>query len=153
VRITLPCRSIAFILILGISGLAWGQNGSHSDTGPLPPPPSGAAAFVGRPPAIPFEKLGTQDALMRTIFRGQGPDNTNVEIREVIIGARALVLDPLPGQALVDLRSGDVSLQVGDRSIQLGVSNVISVAAGVPLEFRHSSDVPPVLRIYIVEVR
>jgi hypothetical protein len=151
VRITLRCGSIA--LILGFSGLAWGQDGSHSDTGPLPPPPSDAAEFVNRRPAILFEKLGTQDGMMRTIFQGQGPDNTNVEIREVIIGARALVLDPLPGQALVDLRSGEVSLQAGDRSVQLGISNVISVASGVPLEFRHSSDVPAVLRIYIVEVR
>ena len=58
---------------------------------------------------------------MRTIFRDQGPDNSNIEIREVIIGARALVrLDPLPGPALIDLRSGEGSLQAGDRSIQLG---------------------------------
>jgi hypothetical protein len=152
VRITLPCGSIA--LVLAVSGLALGQDGSHRDTGPLPPPPSGAAAYVGRPPEIPFERLGTQDGSMRTIFQGQGPNNSNIEIREIIIGARAFVrLDPLPGQALVDLRSGEGSLQAGDRSIQLGVSNVISVASGVPIEFRNSSDVPSVLRIYLVEVR
>jgi|HubBroStandDraft_6_1064221.scaffolds.fasta_scaffold1376386_1 hypothetical protein len=91
---------------------------------------------------------------MRTIFQGQGPDISNIEIREVIVGARALVrLDPLPGSALIDLRSGEGSLQAGDRSIQLGVSNVISVASGVPLDFRNSSDVSSVLRIYLVEVR
>jgi hypothetical protein len=91
---------------------------------------------------------------MRTILQGQGPNNSNIEIREIIIGARAFVrLDPLPGQALVDLRSGEGSLQAGDRPIQLGVSNVISVASGVPIEFRNSSDVPSVLRIYLVEVR
>jgi len=152
VRITLPCGSIA--LVLAVSGLAFGQNGSHSDTGPLPPPPSGTAAYVGQPPTNPFESLGTQEGSMRTIFLGQGPDNSNIEIREVIIGARALVrLDPLPGQALVDLRSGEGSLQAGDRSIQLGVSNVISVASGVALEFRNSGDVPSVLRIYLVGVR
>ena len=151
-HITLPCGSIA--LVLAVSGLAWGQDGSHSDTGPLPPPPSGAAAYVGRPPAIPFERLGTQDGSMRTIFQGQGPDISNIEIREVIVGARALVrLDPLPGSALIDLRSGEGSLQAGDRSIQLWVSNVISVASGVPLDFRNSSDVSSVLRIYLVEVR
>lgn len=151
-HITLPCGSIA--LVLAVSGLAWGQDGSHSDTGPLQPPPSGAAAYVGRPPAIPFERLGTQDGSMRTIFQGQGPDISNIEIREVIVGARALVrLDPLPGSALIDLRSGEGSLQAGDRSIQLGVSNVISVASGVPLDFRNSSDVSSVLRIYLVEVR
>ena len=151
-RITLPCGSIA--LVLAVSGLALGQDGSHSDTGPLPLPPPGAAAYVGRPPAIPFERLGTQDGSMRTIFRDQGPDNSNIEIREVIIGARALVrLDPLPGPALIDLRSGEGSLQAGDRSIQLGVSNVIPVASGVPLDFRNSSDVSSVLRIYLVEVR
>ena len=151
-RITLPCGSIA--LVLAVSGLAWGQDGSHSDTGPLPPPPPGAAAYVGRPAAIPFERLGTQDGSIRTIFQGQGPDSSNTEIREVIICARALVrLDPLPGPALVDLRSGEGSLQAGDRSIRLEVSNVIAVASGVPLEFRNSSDVPSVLRIYLVEVR
>jgi hypothetical protein len=91
---------------------------------------------------------------MRTIFQGQGPDNSNIEIREVIIGVRALVrLDPLSGQALVDLRSGEGSLQAGDRSLRLEVSNVRSVASGVPLEFRNSSDVPSVLRIYLVGVR
>jgi hypothetical protein len=91
---------------------------------------------------------------MRTIFQGQGPDNRNIEIREVIVGARALVrLDPLPGQAIVDLRSGESSVQAGDRSIQLGVSNVISVASGVTLELHNSSDVPSVLRIYLVGAR
>ena len=151
-RVTLPCGSIAFVF--AISGLAWGQDGAHSDTGPLPPPPPGAVAYVGRPPAIPFERLGTQDGSIRTIFQGQGPDISNIEIREVIVGARALVrLDPLPGPALIDLRSGEGSLQAGDRSIQLGVSNVISVAPGLPLDFRNSSDVPSVLRIYLVEVR
>lgn len=151
-RIILPCGSIA--LIIAVSGLALGQDASQIDTGPLPPPPSGAAAYVGQPPAIPFQRLGTQDGSTRTIFQGQGPTNSNIEIREVIIGARTLVrIDPLPGQALVDLRSGEVSLQAGDRSIQLGLSNIISVAPGMPLEFRNSSDVSSVLRIYLVEVR
>lgn len=151
-RITLPCGTIA--LVLAVSGLALGQDNSHSETGPLPPPPSDATAYVGQPPAIPFEKLGTQDGSMRTIFRGQGPNNSNIEVRELIIGARALVrLDPLPGSALVDLRSGEGSLQAGDRPVELGVSNVISVTSGVPLEFRSSSDVPSVLRIYLVGSR
>lgn len=151
-RITVLCGSIVFAL--AVSGLAFGQDNSHSDTGPLPPPPSGAAAHVDRSPTNPFERLGTQDGSMRTIFQGQGPDNRNIEIREVIVGARALVrLDPLPGQAIVDLRSGESSVQAGDRSIQLGVSNVISVASGVTLELHNSSDVPSVLRIYLVGAR
>lgn len=150
-RTTLPCGSIA--IALAVSGLAWGQDGSHKDTGPLPPPQM-ASVYASRPPAVPFERLGTQAGSTRTVFQGPGPSNSKIEIRELVVGPRALVqLDPFPGPAIVDLRSGEGSLKAGERTMQLEIANVISVASGLPFEFRNSGDAPLVLKLYLVEVR
>jgi hypothetical protein len=152
VRTTLLCGSIA--LALAAFNLAWGQDGSHNKTRPLPPPPPGAAAYTSAPPAIPFQSLGTQAGSMRTVFQGPGPGNLKIEIRELMVGPRTAVrLDPLPGPALVNPRSGEGSLKAGDRAERLGIANVVSAPSGVPLEFQNSSEAPLVLTLYLVEVR
>lgn len=151
-RTTLRCGSIALALV--VARMATAAEGSHSDSGPLPAPPPGAAAYVSPAPGIPFEALGTQAGAMRTVFQGPGPSNSKVEIRELIVGARALVrLDPLSGPALVDPRSGTGSLKAGVLAVQLDIPNVISVPSGAPLEIDNNGDDPLVLRLYIVEAR
>jgi len=91
---------------------------------------------------------------MRTVFQGPGPGNLKIEIRELIVGPRTAVrLDPLPGPALVNPRSGEGSLKAGDRTVRLGIANVVSAASGVPLEFQNSTEAPLVLTLYLVGVR
>ena len=153
-RTILLCFSAALALCPGASGPARGQDDAERATADLPPPPAGAAEYPARTPGAPFERIGGQNAAMRTIFQGPGPDNSRIEIREIIVGPRADVeLPPMPGPALVDPRSGAGSMKAGERSEALATANTVAVAAGVPLALSNSADVPLVVKLYVVEAR
>ena len=91
---------------------------------------------------------------MRTVFKGPGPGNLEIEIRELIVGPRTMVrVDALPGPTLVNPRSGEGTLKTGDHTARLDIANVVSGMSGVPLEFQNTSDAPLVLTLYLVEAR
>jgi hypothetical protein len=142
------------ILILGACGASWGQDAPLGDSDPLPPPPPNAAVQPERGIEHPFERIGDQAGSMRVMFEGPGPGNTQIEIREILVGPKALVRIPaLPGPALVDLRSGAATLRLGDRTAQLNLGNATSVAAGEQIEIQNSVEDPLVVRLYVVEAR
>jgi hypothetical protein len=145
----ISCGAVA--VALTASGLASAQN--DIDTGPLASPPAGAPEYNAQAPAIPFERIGTQGGSMRTLFQGDGPGNSRVEIRELIIGPRAIVeLQPLSGAALLDPRSGTGSVKAGERTEQLS-SGVVAVSARTPLAISNSGDAALVVKLFIVETR
>jgi hypothetical protein len=145
----ISCSAAA--IVLTASGLASAQN--DIDTGPLPSPPAGAPEYNAQAPAIPFERIGTQGGSMRTLFQGAGPGNSRVEIRELIIGPRAVVELPPSGAALLDPRSGLGSVEAGGRTEQLSSGAVIAIAPDVPLAIRNSSEAALVVKLFIVEAR
>ncbi len=132
--------------------LALAQGGGHEDTGPLPESAASNPAAV-RPLPAPFERLGTQNAGIRAVFRGIGPANANVEIRELIVAPRSTVrLDSVPGTTLVDARSGEAMLRVDGQPPTRAAAGVTIVPAGEPLEII-GGDTPSILRLYSVGVR
>jgi hypothetical protein len=121
--------------------------------GELPPPSPDLPIFAGQPATHPFEPMSGPTA-SRVLFEGAGPDNTQIVIREMLIGPGADVrLDALPGPALVDPRSGVGTLRAGDRSEQLQIAKAISVKPGIPIELTNDGDDSLMLRLYIVETR
>ena len=140
-------------LSLAVCSVAWGQD-QGPGMGDLPPPSPDLPIFAGQPGTHPFEPMSGQAAASRVLFEGAGPDNTQIVIREMLIGPGADVrLDALPGPALVDPRSGAGTLRAGDRSEQLQISTAISVEPGVPIEITNHGDNSLMLRLYIVETR
>jgi hypothetical protein len=151
-----PMRFISalpiWVLALAATPLALAQGGGHEDTGPLPESAAGNATAV-RPPAAEFERLGTQNAGIRSVFHGTGPSNANVEIRELIVAPHSTVrLDSVPGTTLVDVRGGEAILRVDGQPPIKAAASVTTVPAGQPLEIT-GGDTPSVLRLYSVEVR
>jgi hypothetical protein len=147
----IPALSI-WALAIAATPLALAQDGGHEDTGPLPESAAGNPAAV-RPPAAAFERLGTQNAGIRTIFRGTGPANANVEIRDLIVAPHSTVrLDPMRGTTLVDARGGEAMLSVDGQPPTPAAVGVTTVPAGQLLEIT-GGDTPSVLRLYSVEVR
>ncbi len=140
-------------LSLAVCPAAWGQD-QGPGIGELPPPSPDLPISSGQPATHPFAAISGQAAASRVLFEGAGPDNTQIVIREMLIGPGADVrLDALPGPALVDLRSGIGSLRTGDRPEQLEIANAISVKPGIPIELTNDGDDSLMLRLYIVETR
>ena len=148
----LSALSICALVAIAATPHALAQGGGHEDTGPLPDSPAGNPAAV-RPPSAAFERLGTQNAGVRSVFDGTGPDNANVEIRELIVAPHSTVrLDPVPGTTLVDPRSGEAVLRGGGQPLARGAAGVTTVPSGESLEIT-GGDTPTILRLYSVEVR
>jgi hypothetical protein len=140
-------------LSLAACSAAWGQD-QEPGMGELPPPSLDLPIFAGQPATHPFEAMSGRAAASRVLFEGAGPDNTQIVIREMLIGPGADVrLDALRGPALVDLRSGAGTLRAGDRLEQLQIAKAISVKPGVPIELTNDGDDSLMLRLYVVETR
>jgi hypothetical protein len=144
--------SAVTVLTIAACGAARGQ--PEPGTGELPPPRPNAPVFAGQPIAHPFQSVAGEPAATRVLFQGPGPNNTQVTIRELLIGPKGQVhLNALPGPALIDTRSGTGSLRAGDRSGPLQIATATSVAPGVPIELRNDGEDALVLRLYVVEAR
>jgi hypothetical protein len=140
-------------LSLAVCSAAWGQD-QEPGMAELPPPSPDLPIFAGQPATHPFTAISGQAAASRVLFEGAGPNNTQIVIREMLIGPGADVrLDALRGPALVDPRSGAGTLRAGDRSEQLQISTAISVEPGIPIEIKNDGDNSLMLRLYIVETR
>jgi hypothetical protein len=140
-------------LSLAVCSAAWGQD-QGPGIGELPPPSPDLPISAGQPATHPFAAISGQAAASRILFEGAGPNNTQIVIREMLIGPGADVrLDALRGPALVDPRSGAGTLRAGDRSEQLQISTAISVEPGIPIEIKNDGDNSLMLRLYIVETR
>jgi hypothetical protein len=141
------------VLSLAACCAAWGQDPGPG-IGELPPPSPDLPISAGQPATHPFAAMSGQAAASRVLFEGAGPNNTEIVIREMLIGPGADVrLDALRGPALVDPRSGAGTLRAGDRSEQLQISTAISVEPGIPIEITNDGDNSLMLRLYIVETR
>jgi hypothetical protein len=150
-------RRVSYLGVVAVSlavcSLAWGQD-QGPGIGELPPPSPDLPISAGQPATHPFAAISGQAAASRVLFEGAGPNNTQIVIREMLIGPGADVrLDALRGPALVDPRSGAGTLRAGDRSEQLQISTAISVEPGIPIEIKNDGDNSLMLRLYIVETR
>jgi hypothetical protein len=118
--------------------------------GLLPPPPSGplAEAVAAR---SPFEESPSPGVSLRTRFRGGGPLQTDVEVRDAVVAPRAtLQVPPVNGVALLDLHSGHASASVGGKAVALSAGRPTSVAARTPASITNDGDGPLALRLYVV---
>jgi hypothetical protein len=150
-RRALPSTIIA--LTIAACGMAWGQDRERG-SGELPSPSQDAPVFAGQPVAHPFEPLQGQPAATRVLFEGPGPDNTQIVIRELLIGPKGHVhLDALRGPALIEAQSGNGRLRAGERLGELQIATATSVATGMPIELSNDGDDTLVIRLSVVEAR
>ena len=85
-------RRVAYLGVVALSlaacSAAWGQD-QEPGMAELPPPSPDWPIFAGQPATHPFEAMSGQAAASRVLFEGAGPDNTQIVIREMLIGPGA----------------------------------------------------------------
>jgi len=126
---------------------------SRTISRPLPTPPPGELKFAGIPPAHPFEK---QDGnhFARTVFETDGPSNSHIEVRDVLIPPHAkATVAALPGPVVIDPAGTDnVTLSQGGKPEALGGA-MRQVPAGQALAFENSNSQPVTVRLYVIRSR
>jgi hypothetical protein len=145
---------LTFAMSLLVSQLTWAQTELRENAAPLPEPPPNAPSFVESVPIVPFSRLENQNGSIRTVFQGVGPGGVEIELRDVIVAPHASVrFDSIKGPVVIDTRSGEGRMTMGDRSATLDVANVASMAADGAIEVQNKGETPLVMMIYVVEGR
>jgi hypothetical protein len=120
---------------------------------PLPPPPTGELKYAGTPPANPFAKQ-TGNYYGRTVFETDGPGNSHIEVRDVLIPPHSTSsVEALPGPAVVDPTTGKATVSIGDKPETMAVEAMRSLPAGQVLRFENSDSRPAVIRLYVIRGR
>jgi hypothetical protein len=121
--------------------------------GPLPPPPSGTLKFAGTPPAHPFHKEAG-NYYTRTVFETDGPSNSRIEVRDVLIPPRGKSqFAALPGPAVLDLATGTARLMTGGKPEAIAAGAMRSLPAGQALELENPDARPAIMRLYVIRAR
>lgn len=119
-----------------------------------PPPPEGEIKYAGTPPAHPFAKQ-TGNYYARVMFETDGPGNSHIEIRDVLIPPRSKsTVEALPGPVVIDpADAGNVTLSTGDKPEALSAGAFRSLPAGQSLAFENPDARPATVRLYIIRSR
>lgn len=121
--------------------------------GTLPPPPVGQLKYAGTPPAHPFARQAG-NYYARTAFETDGPDNSHIEVRDVLIPPRSKsAVAALPGPAILDLATGTATILTGDKPETLAVGTMRSVPPNQVLQFENPDSRPAIVRLYVIRGR
>jgi hypothetical protein len=122
-------------------------------TKPLPPPPTGELKYAGNPVPHPFTKQ-EGNHFARTAFETDGPGNSHIEVRDILIPPKAKsTVAPLPGSAVMDLSNGKVTLAIGDKREELSGGPMRALPGGQALEFENTESQPAAIRLFIIRAR
>jgi hypothetical protein len=122
-------------------------------TKPLPPPPAGELKYAGNPVPNPFTKQ-EGNHFDRTAFETDGPGNSHIEIRDILIPPKAKsTVAALPGSAVMDLSNGKVTLAMGDKREELSGGPMRALPGGQALEFENTDSQPASIRLFIIRAR
>ena len=121
--------------------------------GPLPAPPSGELKFAGAAPVHPFAKqVGNYFA--RTVFETDGPKNSRIEVREVLIPPQTKsAVEALPGPAIIDAALGEVTVSIGDKPEKLASGAIRALEGGQALQLENTDSRPAMVRLYVIRAR
>jgi hypothetical protein len=118
----------------------------------LPPAPADQIAAPGPAPAAPFDQKLGNAAFARTVFQTAGPSNTEITIRDAIVGPHAEgQLSASGGPVLIDLHAGTGGAEVGGRGVELNLHHPAAFPAGTAVTLKNTGDTPLVVRLYTLE--
>jgi mannose-6-phosphate isomerase-like protein (cupin superfamily) len=124
-------------------------------TGPLPPPPppdqmkladvQPQKAFVQVAPGLATRSI--------YVVEPSAKDPYHVEVLDILVApGKEAVAVPLQGAATLEVRTGNGTATIGQKSQELGAGSTFSVGEGEPLRIAAKGDGPITLRAYVVKV-
>jgi hypothetical protein len=121
--------------------------------GSLPPPPAGELKYAGPPLTRPFTKQAG-NYFARTVFETDGPGNSHIEVRDVLIPPQSKgKLEALPGSAVIEAATGTLTLSTGDHSEALATGVMRTLPAGQEQQFENSDSRPANVRLIVIRAR
>jgi hypothetical protein len=109
--------------------------------------------YAGNPVPHPFTRQ-EGNHFARTEFETDGPGNSHIEIRDILIPPKAKsTVASLPGSAVMDLSNGKVTLAMGGKREELSGGPMRALPGGQSLEFENAESQPATIRLFIIRAR
>jgi hypothetical protein len=142
----------AFLSLICATGCeSWFQHGGKG-MGTLPQTPVSEDKFSKTEPAKPFSKF-VDGLATRTLFQTSDETGTQVEVRDLLIGPRQKTESAsLPGGAVLEIRSGDGTIQIGEKQQELKPGATLSVPERAAVTIENKSDIPMTIRAFLFKV-
>lgn len=140
------------IVVAGLTGCRRSHDAFVAH-GPLPPPPSGQLKFAGALPEHPFQKE-PGDLFARTVFETDGPNGSQVEIRDLLIPPHGKSqMAALAGPAVIELATGTATIVSGTNPEPIVIGAMRALPAGQTVEVENPDARPAMLRLYLIRAR
>jgi hypothetical protein len=141
------------LLVLALAGLGACDRNRQDALAQEQPTPPGTLKFAGTPPVHPFHSEGG-NYYSRTIFETDGPKYSHIEVRDILVPPRTKSqLAPLPGPAIIELRTGNLTLATGTSPEALVAGTIYQLAAGQPIKLENPDAIPAIVRLYLIQAR
>ena len=144
--------SVVSLIVFLLTGGGCQPEKAVEGRGLLPEAPPDQTTSTAAPTKFPFDQPLGETAFVRTVFQTSGPSNIAVTVRDVIVGPHGKALLPaVAGPVVIDVSSGSGSALIGDKKLELSLQNPVSVPAGATVALANTTDLPLVLRLYLLE--
>jgi len=138
------------LLLLTLS--ACGPGKAREGHGLLSPAPADQVNSAAPAPASPFNETLGNAGFARTVFHTTGPSNTEITVRDAIVGPHTEAQLPASaGPVLIDLKSGSGSAAAGGKTADLSEQQPASFPANAAITLKNGGDTPLVVRLYVLE--
>ena len=152
-RATYPpflCSAVIAVLVFGAFGCQ--PQKALEGHGLLPPAPSGQDTSTAPAPATPFTQTDGKAAFARMMLQTAGPANTQITVRDLIVGPRGdAQLTIADSASLIEVYSGAGSVASGTITVALTLHQPVILPEGSRANINNSGDAPLMVRLYTVE--
>jgi hypothetical protein len=138
--------------LLFLTLLACAPDKAREGRGVLSPAPADQVNSAAAAQAFPFNETLGSAGFARTVFHSTGPANTEITVRDAIVGPHAEAQLPASaGPLLIDLKSGSGSADAGGKTTGLSEQQPASFPANVAITLKNGGGTPLVVRLYVLE--
>ena len=152
----IPSKYLILFAAFSVVAFQIACGGSRGNaTGPLPPPPPAEQMKVADfEPQKAFVQVAPGLATRSVyVVEPSAKDPYHVEVVDILVApGKEAVAVPLQGAATCEVRTGNGTAVIGQKSQELGIGSTFSVGEGEPLKIAAKSDGPLTLRAYVVKV-
>ena len=151
-----PSKYLILFAVFSVVASQIACGGSRGNaTGPLPPPPppeqmkaadfQPQKAFVQTAPGVATRSV--------FVVEPNAKDPYHVEVLDILVApGKEPVAVPLQGAATCEVRTGNGTATIREKSQELATGSTFSVGEGEPLKIAVKGDGPITLRAYVVKV-
>lgn len=143
----------AFLLSVLLLSLGCGTSPESEKTPLLPEAAPDDHNFSPDQPKSPYAEAAI-GLLTRTVFETDAPGDVHIEIRDLLVGPGQTTASlSLPGAAIFEVRLGNGTVVVNDKSQEIRTGATMSVSQGESFVIENKGENPIAIRVHLIHAK